>query len=274
MKHFTEEEIVEALNQGRITIEESAKKENRDLNDFEKDMLNSNKETSDQIIKAGRHFKRIKQLAQNNYTEESIILTVTFFEILIRELIKKSKTVWFYLPSPHFSKLTQEQKELLQAKIQKYLHKRNLEKNYSENLKKYQNDIPIPEIEALYDTLFDDKGSKSKINFQNLGDKNGVREAIIFFFEIDISKGLHPDQKISQKRWILLNRLIQDRHSIVHCGNTATLKTDEIIEVLYSIDTLTDFIYKKILPYYSGRIMQDFEIIKLNLKTGKNPFNK
>jgi hypothetical protein len=257
MKELTEEDIVKALNRGINFAKESARKENRDLYDFEVDEIKSAEETLAKIKKTGYHFRRIVKLSQKKYTEESIILTVTIFEILMRNIVKDFKKEWFYLPQSQFSNLASDEKLVIRKKIKKYLDELKLYDTYIKNIHLYQ-DIPNTEIEALYFTLFDDETNFTKINFQNLNDKNGVKKLLTLLFDIDISRYLDSDAETAQKKWKLLDQLIKERHKIIHLGESTTLEPKQVIEVLNIIDLLNHNIQQKLLCFAFSELKQNF----------------
>jgi hypothetical protein len=232
MKSIPIVEYVTILQKQITSIEETAINEHRDLDPSEKIRLESTKHTLKQIEKMEFYFGRIIELAQKDYVDESIILTVTFFEITMKNIIKDNKKVWFYLPHGSLSELTLDKKVVVRNKIKRYLDKIRLYDNYIKNFYLYY-DSPDPEIETLYHVLFDE----NRLNFQNLADNNGVKDLFKFLFDIDIRDFLDTNKKISRQKWSNLDRLIKDRHNIIHNGERATLKTDEVIEILNSLDS-------------------------------------
>jgi hypothetical protein len=265
MKDLTEEDIIKALNRGIDFAKESARKENRDLYQFEKDGISSAEKTLTKIKKMGHHFRRIIELAQKNYTEESIIFTVTIFEFLMRNIIKDYKDEWFYLPQSKFSNLTAEKKLVIRKKIKKYLDDLRLYDRYIKNIHLYQ-DAPNPEIEALYYTLFDDEKNYAKINFQNLSADNGVKKILRLLFDIDISDYLDSDNKDSQKKLRLLEQLIKERHEIIHNGESTTLKPEQVVEVLNIIDLLSHNIQNELLRFAFSEQRKKSDMIIKELK--------
>jgi hypothetical protein len=119
---------------------------------------------------------------------------------------------------------------------------------YLINVHLYQ-DLPDSEIEDLYHTFFDDERDIDRIKFQNLDDKKGVKEVIKFLYAINIIDCLDQDKVKARHKWKLLGKLIQDRHNIVHRGDPATLKPDEIIEIIKSISKLNGNIVHKLIRF-------------------------
>jgi hypothetical protein len=182
-----------------------------------------------------RLIKRINELLEKGYKEESIILTVTIFEVLFKISFKTFKDHWL----SRFPNSSAEEKIEYRNAIREYLEKMNLYDEYLRNYHIYQNIVPNPEIESLYDTLFG-KSKGRKINFQTLNEKNGVNKAFLAFFNFDISKNLDQDSKKSQYKWNLLNRLFEERHNIIHNGGETTLTSQQISEILDSTDYLIE----------------------------------
>ena len=147
--------LIEGLNKGIDAIKKPARDANRKLTEYEIEQISQLEGLLNKFTRLKNHLQRIKKLAQNNFVEESIILTVTTFEFSMRDLIKNSKNQWFLLSEFKLSDETPEKKLEIRKKIKQYLEKTNLFDQYLKNLYLYQ-DIDNPEIEALYHTLFDD----------------------------------------------------------------------------------------------------------------------
>lgn len=269
MKDVTEPDIIAALNSGIDFLKSESKKENRDLTDFEKSLINGSESTLKKIQLSSYFFKRIQELVQKNFLEESIILTVTFFEIEMRDMVKNNKDIWFFLPKSTFFEITSEQKGSIRKKIKKYLEKRSLYDQYLKNFHLYQDIVSTPEISALYDTLFDDEKDFEKINFQNIDDNYGVKEIFKLLYNIDIKDHFDTDQKKSHQRWNSLEKLIKERHRIIHSGEKTTLKPEEIIEVLQSIDSLNSKIRQKFLGFLFTMTKKEYLALCNELKLPK-----
>lgn len=188
--------------------------------------------------------ERINELIQKGYNEESVILIVTIFEILLENVFKMSYGYWFHEETSQFTNLSPEEKINFRKKIRKYLEKVKKYDEYLSNLYLFQGIYTNPDIPCLYFTLFN---GRSKINFQNLKDHYGAKEAYQKFLNIDISNGLDVDQKKSQTKWDLLCKLIDERHDIIHRGRKTTLKNTEIVEILDSINFLKEHILMNII---------------------------
>jgi hypothetical protein len=194
----------------------------------------SNSDSKDVFTIQKRLAKRIYKLLKDGYKEEAVIQTVTIFEVLFKISFKSFKDRWL----SRFPNLSTEEKIEYRMTIRKYLEKMNLYDEYLRNYHIYQDIVPNPEIESLYDTLFGDK--RGKINFQNFNNDRGAPQAYSTFFNFDISKKLDQDQKTSQDKWKLLKKIIEERHNIIHNGEETSLTSQQIKEILDSLDFLTD----------------------------------
>lgn len=182
-----------------------------------------------------RLITRIKKLLKAGYKEESIILIVTFFEVFFKISFKDFKDRWL----SQFPNLSNDEKIEYRKTIRKYLESRKLYDEYLRNFHIHQDISSNPEIESLYDTLFGEP-DKRKINFQNLTEVYGVREAYLTFFNFDISKKLDPDQNKSKEMWELRKKMFKERHNIIHNGEETSLESNQISEILDSIDFLIE----------------------------------
>lgn len=268
MEDLTEQDVIDAINRGIAVFKEEAEREGREYNSFEKENIDSGNRSIKKIVRNGHYFKHIVKLVKENYIEESIILTVTLFEFLMRDVVKDFKFVWFYLPVLQFSELPLDKKIALRKKIRKYLDDRKLYNQYMVNINLYQ-DLPNLEIEALYHTLFDSDRDIERINFQNLHDKKGVKQVIKFLYDIDIIDYLDQDKIKAQKKWFLLGRLIQERHNIIHKGDPATLNSEEIIEIINSIGELNHNIVQKLVRFGWSEQKKQHTLLTKKFKIGK-----
>jgi hypothetical protein len=262
-KKFTDEEIIEAL-ENSIKFAEQEDVHDPETKKFLADSAISAKETLESIRIIQNHNSRISELIKLGFKEESVILTVTIFEILMKNFFWKSKDDWFYIPSHQFSELSFDEKLNIRKKIQKYLKDIHLFDEYLRNLYLYQNFSPNSEIECLYETLHK---NERKINFQNLTAKNGVKNAYLTFLDIDISMSLDPDPKKSIEKWARLNSLIKERHEIIHKGKKSSLKEEQILEILNSVDSITHSIIRKKYAYVKSN--NDRAISVLEQKLGR-----
>ena len=103
MKELTEKDVIDAINRGIAVFTEAAKEEGRENTPWEKEQIEDSKMFIKKIKRNGHYFKHIVELVEKNYIEESIILTVTLFEFLMRDLVKDNKNLWFYFPLMQFS---------------------------------------------------------------------------------------------------------------------------------------------------------------------------
>jgi len=248
MKEITEKDVIDALHRGIAVYMEAAEKEGRENTPWEKEQIEYSKMFGKKIKRNSHYFKHIVELVEKEYIEESIILTVTLFEFLMRDLVKDHKNLWFYFPLLRFSELPSDKKLIIRKKIKKFLEEGKMFEQYLINIHLYR-DAPEMEIEALYHTFFDDERDIDRIKFQNLSDKKGVKEIIKFLYDIKIIDYLDQDKIKARDKWTLLGKLIQDRHNIVHRGDPATLKREEIIEIINSVGELNHNILQKLIHF-------------------------
>jgi hypothetical protein len=200
--------------------------------------------------------KRILKLLDSGFNEEAIILTVTICEVLLKDFCKTCKGVWIHHAYGHSIqglgiKKTHEAK----VRIRKYLTPANAYDNFLKSYYVHQGGYSEdPDREALYEVLFE---NDRFLNFQNLKDNEakGARKAYEFFFDIDLRGSLDSDRESSHRRWVQLQRLIEERHNIIHTGSDSTMTTVDIREVISSLDYLKEFLTNKIRSYYP---LQDF----------------
>lgn len=143
-----DEDLIRGLEKGIEDIKKPAIMGNRPFVDHEVYQINILNGQLKKVKKLKNHFERIKELAQNKFVEESIIITVTTFEFLMRDLIIGSKGQWFLLSQFQFSKSTPEEKITIRKKIRQYLEKKPyMFDEYLKNVYLYQ-DVENLEIEA------------------------------------------------------------------------------------------------------------------------------
>ena len=240
-KKFTDDEIIEALKNG-IKFAEQEKVNDPETKKFLEDSTKSAKDTLEKIRIIQNHNFRISKLIKIGFKEESIILTVTIFEVLMKDYFWKSRENWFWIPSHNFFALSDDEKLIIRNKISNYLEGRKLRVKYKKNLCQYP-ESQNSEIDCLYEIL---NKNDRKINFQNL---DIVKDTFLTFFDIDISKSMDSDEEISLKNWDLLNKIIEERHLIIHEGRQSSLTEDQILVVLKAIDTITHNIVKRNFVY-------------------------
>jgi hypothetical protein len=210
--------------------------------------MNKNKKNTTIFDIYRERANRISDLINKGYLDESVILIVTIFEVLLENVFKMNSKFWFYektsqYPSfSQFSNLSTNDKVKYREKIRKYLKTINRYDEYLRNFYIYQGIVTNPEVFSLYFTIFDKDTDKSIINFQNLTEKYGARKAYLIFYDIDISNFLDPDTQTSQKKWRLLVKLVNERHDIIHKGAKTTLTRQEILQILESIEYLKEHI--------------------------------
>lgn len=228
---LTEKDVIDSINRGIDVLTDALKEEEgEEIHLWAQEQIDESRAAIRKIKRNSHYPKHIAELVQSKYIEESIILTVTYFEFLMRDIVDH-KSIWFFMPLLSFTELPPRKKFEIRKKIKKYLDNRKLYDQYLVNIHLYQDSIDV-EIEALYHTLFDSDKQTSRIRFQNL---DQVKEILKFLYNVNIIHCLSDDKIESQKKWKLLERLIKERHNIVHNGYPASLSPKEIIEVLNCI---------------------------------------
>lgn len=194
------------------------------------------------------HAKRIQSLLEQGYTDESIILIVVIFEVLLKDLFKTCRGAWIHCgKGSDISHMNLDDKLEARKKIMKYLEDVRAYDKFLKNYYVYQCDDPYPETETLYQTLF---GKTEVINFQNIKNNDGAHKAYKVFFDINLMKMLDTDEKSSYKKWKLLQELIEQRHQIVHSGESTTLIKEEIGTILQSLIFMKNSLEIKCLSFY------------------------
>ncbi len=188
---------------------------------------------------------RIDRLINEKYIEEPIIMTVTVFEVFLRDILKQFCNCWFY-HEPHvpINALNIEEKVEYRKKIRKYLEEVGAYDEFLKNYYIYQS-YPDPDITGVFVTLF---GNQSRrINFQNLKHKNGARNAYKALFNIDLMLLLDQDRNKSEEKWKTLNELFQERHEIIHAGKTTSFSEEKLKDILSSLRYLEFNLLQKLL---------------------------
>jgi hypothetical protein len=117
-KKITDEDIIEALENG-IKFAEQENVNDPETKKFLEDSAKSAKETLESIRIIKDHNFRISELIKLGFKEDAIILTVTIFEILMKDFFWNSKNDWFHLPSHQFSELSFDEKLNIRKKNSK-----------------------------------------------------------------------------------------------------------------------------------------------------------
>jgi hypothetical protein len=192
--------------------------------------------------------ERILKLLDSGYKQEAIILSVTICEVLLKDFCRICKGVWIHHKYGLFIKgLNNKETHKFKMKIRDYLISIGAYDNFLKSYYIYQDTSLDPDVDALHEVLFE---KIERINFQNLNDKRGARNAYKFFFDIDLKENLNSDRVVSFEKWDQLAKLIQERHNIIHAGSESTMIPDEIRDVIFSLDYLKEFLVNKIGSYY------------------------
>jgi len=199
------------------------------------------------IIVYNKGKTRILKLLDSDYKEEAIILTVTICEVLLKDFCKTCKGVWIHHQYGNLIPgLGSERTYQAKIKIRDYLVSIGAYENFLKSYYVFQGGPSIdPDADALFEVLF---GKNDRyINFQNLKEANNIYK---FLFNINLLENLDSNQNLSHRKWEQLQKLIQERHDIIHKGSETTMEIDEIRQVISSLDYLKDFLIKQIGSYY------------------------
>lgn len=263
IEKIKDEDIIEALENGIKFAEQNMSSTDPGTKKLFEDTALSAKKTLDTIHIIIDHNSRIRELIRLGYKEESIILTVTIFEVLMKDIFWKSKDDWFDYANQQYAELPENEKLKIRKKIQKYLNELKLFDVY---LRSWYLRPVSSEIECLYEIL---QKNERKINFQNLDNKNGVRNTFLTFFDIDISKNLDLDQVKSLEKWNRMKLLFRDRHNIIHKGKKSSFTEDQILEVSGCTDLIIHEIARK--KYIHVKSEWEKSVVFLKEKYGSNP---
>ena len=200
------------------------------------------------------HLNKIRELNNEGFHDEAIILTVTISEVILKDIFIIYKDDWFTYESSIIYedsidyKLENETRVNHKTKIRKYLESIRAYDDFIKNYYVYQQ-TSNPEIESIYQTLF--KNGKSKINFQDLtkGNDNSAINAYDIFFGMDLAEMFDINKDISERNLSLTVRLFKDRHKIIHTGSSTTLKIAEIEKVISSLEYLKTNLLNKFRQY-------------------------
>lgn len=194
---------------------------------------------------------KIRLLLEKDFLDESVILSVTIFEVFLRDTLKSCKSVWFYHePIGTIGWLDLDRRVEYKQKIRDYLESIGAYDDFLRNYYVYQDKIPDPEMDSVFSTLFESKRKKRFINFQNLNEVDGARKAYLAILDIDLMILLNGDENISKSNWSKLNDLVKKRHDIIHNAVPTKLTKNEITSILDSLEYLKKELVSKILGYY------------------------
>jgi len=197
-----------------------------------------------------RNFNKINNLIENEFLDEAVILMVTILEVFWKDLFKNNKELWFVhlTEGGMICALPNAERVEHRRFIRKYLESIRVYDDFLRNYYVYQSQIPDPDIDSVYEALFNNKNDK--INFQNLKGDNGAKQAYKTFFGIKLNKLFDKDENQSESKWRILNGLFDQRHEIIHAGRNTSLSKDELNELLRSIQIMKINLLNKIYVHW------------------------
>jgi len=202
-----------------------------------------------------KHIKRIKDLLDLGFKEESVILTVTIFEVFFRDLFRVTRELWFtQYPCGSVDCLPITECTEARKKIQNYLKSIKAYEKFLGNYYVFERSGVYTTRDSIFATIFDENEKMYYLNFQSLNEDNGVRGAYRMFFDIDIMMNLDDDTKVSQQKWEKLIKMFKNRHDIIHKGKNTEFSKEDIITLIDSLGFLKSKVMERILTPYSGSI--------------------
>jgi len=195
-----------------------------------------------------KNISKISSVVNNDLCDAAIIMTVSAQEVLFTDLFKEYKPFWFTSKAGgHINSVTLEKRLEIKKELRAFLISIKAYDDFLKNYYVYQDQID-PDIDSVYEALF--PGSISKLNFQNLSDNRGVREAYKLFFNVDLMEILDPVQNKSYDKWKELILFYGERHEIIHKGKTTSYSQNKIKDTLKSLIYMRDRLSEIVMPCY------------------------
>jgi len=192
---------------------------------------------------------KISSTLNAGFCDIAIIMTVSTLEVLLTDLFKEYKDHWFtWIADGHINSVFIEKTLKARKELRKYFQSIRAYDDFLKNYYVYQ-DQTDPEIDSAYETIFPENG-RSKLNFQNLNGEDGVRKAYMFFFGVDLMEMLDPKKNVSYNKWNDLNNLFDERHKIIHRGNSTLLSQENIKDTLKSLLYMREKLAEKFISHY------------------------
>lgn len=192
---------------------------------------------------------KISSILDAGFCDIAIIMTVSALEVLLTDLFKEYKNHWFTSKAGgHINSVSLEKRLETRKELRKYFQSIRAYDDFLKNYYVYQDQID-PEIDSAYETLFPEKG-RNKLNFQNLKGEDGVRKAYMLFFGVDLMEMLDPNENISYNKWNDLTNLFDERHKIIHRGNSTLLSQENIKDTLKSLLYMREKLAEEFISCY------------------------
>jgi hypothetical protein len=182
-----------------------------------------------------------------NYSiDAAVVFSVALMETILSEYFFFSKNRWFDHCRIHGS-LPIPVLETPSARndLRKYLKNIRLLDDFFE-LRYIYEKTSTPDLLALHELLV------KRINFQGLksDDYRGAVKAYQILLNINLDICLASSKKESKARWIILKKLIDARHGIIHRGKKSDITLSEIETVMNSLKYLKIDLSEKLCIVY------------------------
>jgi len=183
---------------------------------------------------------------KNCSVDAAVVFTVSLMETILCEYFYFSENRWF----DHCRKVGEIPIPVLdtpqaRSQLRKYLKNNRLIDEFFE-LRYIYDKTANPDLSALHELLV------KKINFQslNLKDNRSGVKAYKIFLNIDLDLCLDCNKGKSSENWIILKKMIQARHEIIHRGKKSDITLEEIESVLNSLTYLKRILSDKLCVVY------------------------
>jgi len=182
---------------------------------------------------------------KNHSIDAAIVFLVSLMETILCEYFYLSKERWFSHCRIPYEAIPILETPSARLKLRKYLKRNRLIDDFFE-LRYIYDRTSNPDLVALNELL------ANKINFQSLNpdDNRGATHAYKLFLNIDLNLCLDSDEKKSSENWIILKKLIQARHRVIHRGKKSDITISEINTTLNSLRYLKNNLVEKLCIYY------------------------
>lgn len=195
---------------------------------------------------------KIDNILKDDFCDVAIVMTVSALEVLLTDLLEAYKDFWFISRTGGaINAVFLENRLKIRKEIREYLQSIRVYDDFLRNYYVYQDQLN-PETNSIYDILFPEKGSHklNRLNFQNLKEKYGAREAYKLFFDVDLMKMLDSDENKSFNKWAELILFFEERHEIIHRGKSTSFSQSKIKDTLRSLLYMRDRLAEKVICCY------------------------
>jgi hypothetical protein len=185
---------------------------------------------------------------KNCSIDAAVVFTVSLMETILCEYFYFSENRWF----DHCRKVGEIPIPILDTpqarfQIRKYLKNNRWVDEFFE-LRYIYDKTSNPDLAALHELL------AKKINFQSLnpGDNRSGVKAYKIFLNIDLDLCLDLNKEKSSENWIILKKMIQARHEIIHRGKKSDISLQEMESILNSLKYLKKILSDRLCVKYTN----------------------